>query len=613
MRFLSRNIGLGIKLNLLVLVVLVLLLVSVVLLLTSNTRNLTEEIGGGRIAEESAIMERRLAEIERELSLEIRFLAANPRLFDAVANQDQNAARTAVTLATSTLQIDDIDLIDANGNRLAQVRPNEDTTAEDALFALALLGIDKIDLIVEEGTEGPEVSIAAVVPIIDSTGAIIGALQMSRRVDDVFLEALDFQRTAVGLQLLYNNQVLARSGSAQKGIDFEAAPFQQAQNGQTVVVDNLVEDNEGIPYSIAYTPLLPNAENSPAVIMILVRLEEIASFQDSTLFTTILIFATLTVIAIIIIYIATYRVVILPLHNLEAAAQNMAGGQYDQRAPEGSQDEIGQLARTFNKMVDAIHERETSLQEARDRAERSDQVKSAFLASMSHELRTPLNAVINFTKFVAKGDLGPVNERQEETLNEVISSGRHLLNLINDVLDMSKIESGSLRLFVDDNVDLNALLESVVSTSKGLLADKSVELRTEIDPDLPHIRGDRQRILQILLNVISNACKFTDEGYVKIRASQSDGEIVIHVEDTGPGIAPEDQAAVFEPFKQTSSGLRKGGGTGLGMPISRNLAEAHGGRLWVDSEVGKGSNFCIALPIRAKHLTPTLTTQGAKV
>jgi signal transduction histidine kinase len=302
-----------------------------------------------------------------------------------------------------------------------------------------------------------------------------------------------------------------------------------------------------------------------------------------------------------------------PLRHLQSAAEAIGAGDLTKRAEVQSQNELGSMAAAFNTMAEQLTQRIVDAELARAQAERSDQVKSAFLASMSHELRTPLNAVINFTKFVAKGDLGPVNERQEETLNEVISSGRHLLNLINDVLDMSKIESGSLRLFVDDNVDLNALLDSVISTGKGLLADKSVELRTEIDPDLPHIRGDRQRILQILLNVISNACKFTDDGYIKIRASQSAGEIVITVEDTGPGIAPEDQAAVFEPFKQTSSGLRKGSGTGLGMPISRSLAEAHGGRLWVDSEVGKGSNFCIALPIRAKHLTPTLTTQGAKV
>jgi signal transduction histidine kinase len=269
------------------------------------------------------------------------------------------------------------------------------------------------------------------------------------------------------------------------------------------------------------------------------------------------------------------------------------------------------LQHAFNRMLDSLQARDRELaavnaqlaervvetEEARASAERSNQVKSAFLASMSHELRTPLNAVINFTRFVLDGDTGPINDQQAELLSEVVTSGKHLLNLINDVLDMSKIEAGSLNLFIEDHVDLVEMLKNLEATGRSLLIDKPVTLRTEIDSDLPPIRGDRQRILQILLNMVSNACKFTEEGEVTLRAYERDGEIVMEVEDTGPGIAPEDQAMVFEAFKQTRTGLRQGGGTGLGMPIARNLAEAHGGRVWLESEPGHGSTFYVALPL----------------
>lgn len=243
---------------------------------------------------------------------------------------------------------------------------------------------------------------------------------------------------------------------------------------------------------------------------------------------------------------------------------------------------------------------------ARERAERSDQVKSAFLASMSHELRTPLNSIINFARFVYDGDTGPVNEQQKEFLSEVVGSGVHLLNLINDVLDMSKIEAGSLNLFIEDDISLNALLTSTVSTGRSLLKDKSVNLVKDVDENLPLIRADRQRILQILLNIISNACKFTEQGEIKVSAQCKDNAIVIAIADTGAGIAPEDVGTVFEAFKQTKTGLRQGGGTGLGMPIAKNLTEAHGGRLWLQSEVGKGTTFFVSLPIKSESLVPTL-------
>ncbi|GAB5492865.1 MAG: hypothetical protein Phog2KO_30800 [Phototrophicaceae bacterium] len=255
------------------------------------------------------------------------------------------------------------------------------------------------------------------------------------------------------------------------------------------------------------------------------------------------------------------------------------------------------IKRTLEKRVD---ERTSELNEALKAAQYSDQVKSAFLASMSHELRTPLNSVINFTKFVVRGVMGPVTERQVETLNKVVGSGQHLLSLINDVLDMSKIESGSLSLFIEDDVDINAILETVISTGESLRDEKPFEIQKDIQENLPAMRVDRKRITQILLNVVSNACKFTEEGFVKVEAKVKDKQLYVSVKDTGAGIAKEDYDSVFLSFKQTDTGLRQGEGTGLGMPISKSLAEAHGGKLWFESEVGKGTIFYVTLPLDAE-------------
>jgi signal transduction histidine kinase/HAMP domain-containing protein len=244
----------------------------------------------------------------------------------------------------------------------------------------------------------------------------------------------------------------------------------------------------------------------------------------------------------------------------------------------------------------------TQAQAAREMAEQSNKVKSQFLASMSHELRTPLNGIINFTRLVADGMLGPVTEKQTEMLLKAVANSKHLLALINDVLDISKIEAGSLSLLIDNDVNINEELNAVIDNAKGLLHDRSVELIVDVDEKLPLMRADRRRIRQIFLNLVANACKFTETGSITISAHVQGDQIIFAIQDTGPGIAPEDHDLIFETFRQSESGLRKGGGTGLGLPISRRLAEAHGGRLWLNSFPGKGAIFYVSLPIQSDLL-----------
>ncbi len=237
-------------------------------------------------------------------------------------------------------------------------------------------------------------------------------------------------------------------------------------------------------------------------------------------------------------------------------------------------------------------------QDSRREAEQANKIKSQFLASMSHELRTPLNGVLNFTQFVADGLVGDINDKQEELLRQVMSNGEHLLALINDVLDISKIESGSLKLLMEDQVEIGPILEEIGQIGQTFLGEKPVELKLDIAPDLPAIRADRRRVRQIALNLVSNACKFTTRGEILLKAYADADDLVLVVQDTGIGIELHDQDIIFETFNQAEAGVRQGEGTGLGLPISRHLARAHGGRLWVVSELGKGSTFYATLPTK---------------
>ncbi len=231
-----------------------------------------------------------------------------------------------------------------------------------------------------------------------------------------------------------------------------------------------------------------------------------------------------------------------------------------------------------------------------------DRLKSQFLANMSHELRTPLNSIIGFSRVIIKGIDGPVTDLQEQDLSAIYNSGQHLLRLINDILDLSKIDAGKMELAFDD-VNVTELIQSVVPTVSGLIKDKSITIVQNIDPTIPILRADAMRLRQVMINLLSNAAKFTEEGTITINAAvetRPDGqsEVVIKVIDTGAGIAPEDRSKLFQPFSQVdASPTRKTGGTGLGLSISRRLVELHGGIIDVTSEVGKGSTFYFTLPL----------------
>ncbi|MGD2271774.1 MAG: ATP-binding protein [Desulfobacterales bacterium] len=227
--------------------------------------------------------------------------------------------------------------------------------------------------------------------------------------------------------------------------------------------------------------------------------------------------------------------------------------------------------------------------------------KSEFLANMSHELRTPLNAILGYTELIMDNIYGDVPEKIQEVLERVEKNGRHLLGLINAVLDLSKIEAGRLSLSLSD-YSMQEVVQTVFTAVESLAAEKNLELKVSVSPDLASGRGDQQRIAQVLLNLVGNAIKFTEAGEVRVEVADSDGSFLVSVSDTGPGLSEADQHKIFEEFQQAdSSSTRKKGGTGLGLSIAKRIIEMHGGRIWVESQLGKGSTFWFTLPVRVER------------
>jgi signal transduction histidine kinase len=308
-----------------------------------------------------------------------------------------------------------------------------------------------------------------------------------------------------------------------------------------------------------------------------------------------------------------------PIVAMQAAASRIGAGALDQRIDVPSSDELGALAEEFNRMVERLEESYAGLEEkveertrelekalaALDEKSReletASQHKSDFLANMSHELRTPLNAIIGFSQVLREGMFGEVNEKQEEYLDDILSSGNHLLALINDILDLSKVEAGQLELEVAPFSLREALERGVVMVRERAITN-GVEVSLVANSGVDVIRGDERRIGQVIVNLLSNAVKFTPAGgAVDVRATRVDGEVRVSVADTGPGIAAKDHERIFEEFQQSDAGVGQREGTGLGLALSKQLVELHGGRIWVDSELGGGSTFVFTLPAEAQR------------
>ena len=288
------------------------------------------------------------------------------------------------------------------------------------------------------------------------------------------------------------------------------------------------------------------------------------------------------------------RAVIDPVRIIHDGLSRIAAGDFSHRIEVPNPDELGALAAHVNSTREELQQLYGSLEEA-------SRHKSQFLANMSHELRTPLNAILGYAELMADGAYGEPSEKMLGILKRLEANGKHLLGLINDALDLSKIEAGQLMLELSD-YSIRDITQTVRNALEPLAADKKLAFKVEVDPEFPSGRGDERRLTQVLINLAGNAIKFTDAGEVAIKAEANNGSFHVLVRDTGPGVSAADQAKLFQEFQQADNAItRKKGGTGLGLAISKRIIEMHGGRIWVDSIVGQGSTFSFTLPITVER------------
>ena len=277
----------------------------------------------------------------------------------------------------------------------------------------------------------------------------------------------------------------------------------------------------------------------------------------------------------------------------------------DARQPQRSSPELAQLIHN-QQQIETLNETlartKHELFQARQELAQSDRARSDFISTVSHELRTPLNSIIGFTKLLLNQQIGPLNELQQTDLSLINDSAQHLLNLVNNILDLSKIEAEKIELIMDW-APIEKITVGTIASTSVLIENKPIELREDLEPGLPHIYVDNNRVRQVIINMLSNAAKFTDAGQITLSVKKltKNGQdfVCFSVIDTGIGIRPEDIDKVFEPFHQIdSSEGRRAAGTGLGMPISYRLVKLHGGDLWVESRPGYGSTFSFTIPVK---------------
>lgn len=458
------------------------------------------------------------------------------------------------------------------------------------------------------------------VPIVGTDGRFLGVLAGLATIKYSLLGAtyhklLEFKEGRSGYAYLVDGagRAIYHRNTSQVGSDMRAIlPVQQVMARRTG--SSVIKDTDGEMVIVGYAPVSETGwglvtQEAWDVIITPIK-------HDRKLLLILLVAAGIA--ANVIILFAVGRI-LKPIRDLTDGAKRLAEGDFSSPIVATTGNEVQVLAQQFNSMADAVRksyseleqrvsERTRDLASAKEKAVEAEHVKSAFIATMSHELRTPLNSIIGFTGMVLNGVSGPLNADQSKQLTKAYNSARHLLSLINDILDLSKIEAGKLSI-TRTEVDIKGLIQRATEAMGPMAAEKGLTLTVSVSPDLRTISTDERRFEQILLNLVSNAVKFTEKGAVTVTGSLSGEYLQVDVSDTGIGIEPEDIGRLFQTFRQIGSmDSRKLEGTGLGLAICDRLVTMLGGRIWLKSEKQKGSTFSFTLPLRPGPAQPVSAT-----
>lgn len=453
-----------------------------------------------------------------------------------------------------------------------------------------------------------ELLIMMAVPLLNDDRSFAGTISGTASIKDSLLRAecaelLEFKAGRSGYAYLVdgNGVVIYHQYGDQIGKKLrDNVPVQEAIQGKIGAV--LHKDQAGKTAIVAFAPV-------PGTDWALITQEEWSVVVLPTRHYRLILVGILLggiLVSIVLIFLAVNRT-LRPIRDLTEGAQRIAEGDFDYRISTLSGDEIQTLSEQFNTMAQTlkqsyadlehrVQERTADLEVAKQKAEEADRLKSSFLATMSHELRTPLHSILGFAVTLQREMDGPLNPEQKKQLGIIHDCAKHLLALITDILDLSKIEAGRMEL---GNEEFHAgfQINQAILTVAPLTEQKGLELSADIAPEVGNMFGDKQRIRQILLNLLDNAIKFTDSGSVKVSARLLDEQLEVRVKDTGIGIRPEDTQKLFETFRQIDSKrTRKHEGTGLGLAICKKLITMMGGEIRAESEYGVGSTFTFSLP-----------------
>ncbi len=547
-----------------------------------------------RVAIATEVIKAQQRNLQERALLVAQDVARDHAIVRALDAHNQQSAAAGISSAASATGMLTLAVFDARGRLFAATWP---TRADRVPPQIARLVSGRTSLVgpVESWSSPGQVAIVAVAPIQEGT-RVDGVVVVEAPMGNAFADDVK-HLTGLEVGVFIGDIRVAATNFSRDGRRLlnQRTPSRNAH--KTLATGEVTTDEVtagGRQFIAQYLPLRSPAGPIIGMLGVGAALDQIALDRRDLIRTSVLGSLLGLGLACAVTVVIGYRI-LTPLRRLKDSAEAIRRG-----TPEladfaiTTHDEIQDLSTAMSEMVHNLADANAALR-------RASQHKSEFLARMSHELRTPLNAVIGFSELLLERAVGDLTTKQEEYLRDIRNSGTHLLSLINDILDLSKIEAGRMELHFSET-NLVEVVETALTMLRPLIEQKHLDVSAALDPAATAVRADKVRLKQILFNLLSNAAKFTPEnGKIRVEARRINDDVELTVVDTGPGIAPEDQPRLFREFTQLEASQQVSqSGTGLGLALVKRLVELHDGRVWVESEVGKGSRFILRLPIGAR-------------